>query len=34
MVDTTKKHRETASIPMKINPYELRDQDLKIEEGK
>ena len=34
MVDTTKKRRDTASIPRKINPYELRDQELKIEEGK
>ena len=34
MVDTTKKRRETASMPRKINPYELRDQELKIEEGK
>ena len=34
MVDTTKKRRETASIPRKINSYELRDQELKIEEGK
>ena len=34
MVDTTKKHRDTASIPRKITSYELRDQELKIEEGK
>ena len=34
MVDTTKKRRETASIPRKINSYELYDQELKIEEDK
>ena len=32
--NTTKKCRETTSTPRKINPYELRDQELKIEEGK
>ena len=34
MIDTTKKRRETASIPRKINSYELYDQELKIEEDK
>ena len=34
MGHTTKKRRKTASTPKKINPYELRDQELKIEEGK
>ena len=34
MVDATKKHRDIVSIPRKINPYELRGQELKIEEGK
>ena len=34
MVDTNKKRRETASIPRNIDRYELRNQELKIEEGK
>ena len=34
MGNTTKNHRSNASIPRKINPYELRDQELKIEEDK
>ena len=34
MGHTTKKRRNTASTPRKINPYELRNQELKIEEGK
>ena len=34
MGNTTKKHRGTNLIPRKINPYELRDQKLKIEEDK
>ena len=34
MVDTTKKRRGTTLMPRKINPYKLRDQELKIEEGK
>ena len=34
MVDTTKNRREAASVPRKINPYELRDQELMIKEGK
>ena len=34
MGNTTKKRRGTASISRKINPYELRDQELKIEEDK
>ena len=34
MRHTTKKRMKTATIPRKINPYELRDQELKIEEGK
>ena len=34
MGNTTKKRRDTASITRKMNPYELRDQELKIEEGK
>ena len=32
MGDTTKKRRGTAVIPRNMNPYELRDQELKIEE--
>ena len=31
---TTKRGRNAASTPIKINPYVLRDQELKIEEGK
>ena len=31
---TTKKGRKTASTKRKINTYELRNQELKIEEGK
>ena len=34
MGNTTKKHRGTASMPRKINPYELCDQELKIEDDK
>ena len=34
MGNTTKKRRGTILIPRKINPYELRDQELKIEEDK
>ena len=34
MGNTTKKRRGTASISRKIKPYELRDQELKIEEDK
>ena len=34
MGHTTKKRRKTASTPRKINPYVLRNQELKIEEGK
>ena len=34
MGHTTKKCRKNASTPRKMNPYELRDQELKIEEGK
>ena len=34
MSNTTKKRRNTSSIPRNINPYELHDQELKIEEGK
>ena len=30
----TKKRMTTAATPKKISPYELRDQELKIEEGK
>ena len=34
MEHTAKKRRKTASTPRKINPHVLRDQQLKIEEGK
>ena len=34
MGNTTKKRRGSILIPRKINPYELRDQELKIEEDK
>ena len=34
MGNTTKKRRGTTLIPRKINLYELRDQELKIEEDK
>ena len=34
MGHTTKKRMNTATTPRKINPYELRDQELRIEEGK
>ena len=34
MDNTTKKRRGVTSIPRKINPHELPDQELKIEEGK
>ena len=34
MGNTTKKRRGTILIPRKINPYELREQELKIEEDK
>ena len=34
MGHTTKKGKKNASTPRKINPYELRDKELKIEEGK
>ena len=33
MCNTTKKRREAASTPRKMNPHELCDQELKIEEG-
>ena len=34
MGHTTKKRMATAATPRKINPYELRDQELKMEEDK
>ena len=34
MSNATKRRRGTASMTRKINPYELRDQELKIEEDK
>ena len=34
MGNTTKKRRGSILIPRKINAYELRDQELKIEEDK
>ena len=34
MGSTTKKSRDAASTPRKTNPYELRGEELKIEEGK
>ena len=34
MGHTTKKRSKAASTPRKINPYVLRNQELKIEEGK
>ena len=34
MGHTTKKHRKTASTQRKINPYVLRNQELKIKQGK
>ena len=34
MGNTTKKRRGSTLIPRKINPYELRNQELKIEEDK